>query len=128
MVMKPGTWREPPTNGKSFFRLWRYPRPCKKRPASRIKASGAMPKGLCGSKTQNLCIYPVFREGCYLLPIKFPALLSIPQRVALGLTRSGLVGSSLESDGAAIIVGRVVVVDITVVVDIHKVRGITGCG
>ena len=45
-----------------------------------------------------------------------------------GLTRSGLIGSSLESDGAAIVVGRVVVVDIAVVVDINKVRGIPGCG
>ena len=44
------------------------------------------------------------------------------------LTRSGLIGSSLESDGAAIIVGRVVVVDIAVVVDINKVRGVTRCG
>lgn len=78
-----------------------------------------------------MCIYP------------FPGRLSSPSkqspgsafrlpRVALShirrLTRSGLIGSSLESDGAAIIVGRVVVVDIAVVVDINKVRGITRCG
>lgn len=79
-----------------------------------------------------MCIYPL-REGYPLLPNKVPALLSVPPRVALppvpaGLTRSGLIGSSLESDGAAIIVGRVVVVDIAVVVDINKVRGIPGCG
>ena len=79
-----------------------------------------------------MCIYP------------FPGRLSSPSKQSPGsafrlpcvasllrirrLTRSGLIGSSLESDGAAIIVGRVVVVDIAVVVDINKVRGITRCG
>lgn len=54
-----------------------------------------------------------------------PACSSLPLRGRL--TRSGLIGSSLESDGAAIVVGRVVVVDVAVVVDIHKVSGVAGC-
>ena len=72
-----------------------------------------------------MCIYP-FRDGYPLLPNKVPALLSVPvcSLSHFGrLTWSGLIGSSLESDGAAIVVGRVVVVDIAVVVDIHKIRG-----
>ena len=79
-----------------------------------------------------MCIYPF--PGGLLSPsnqspgtaFRLPRVALRPSRVRL--TRSGLIGSSLESDGAAIIVGRVVVVDIPVVVDINKVRGITRCG
>ena len=78
-----------------------------------------------------MCIYP-FR-GRLLSPSKqspgsaFRPACSFSSFRSARLTRSGLIGSSLESDGAAIIVGRVVVVDIAVVVDINEVRGIACC-
>ena len=53
----------------------------------------------------------------------FQTIASARLSARMGLTRSGR-NEPLESERGAIRVGRVVVVDIAVVVDIHKVAGV----
>ena len=85
--------------------LSRHLRPCKKRPAY-----------LTGHMFTRTC-----RDGYSLLPIRYIGAVFRLFR----LTQSGREMKLLESERCPIIVRGVVVVHIAVVVDIHKVRGVT---